>query len=308
MSKIAVTLTLVVYGVMGYRGMAAESAIDESGREGEKASRFAGPLADSYVRASELLKKHPHSLPPITQRVSMLTDFDAAFGSAHADIQRDVQLYVQSCVDVSGILLSYEIGPDRTRKALAHRMMYSCLPFSDVVPIPVAMSVLRRIDWQLDAEGNPVAESSRPEHRLRQVERMFALWRRIMSLVDPAWKEGDPNNVITTPRPKGGRYMPGIAPEGITEPDIRKEYEERLAQNNAKAVRNITQYRLRVNRDEWRTMMGIKITAMYARNVHISHEEGRMLRLLLHVYVHDAKVRAEVLAAASLPADEPNSR
>lgn len=208
----------------------------------------------------------------------------------------EVEQYVRGCYSCSLILTSLNLGKGGRQYVLCQKIIAGCLPHLDAVPSSLAMDVVSQMSYELDLELRRLNAGTLPAYRGIYVEKRLRIWSRIVSesVIDPSWDPDDrKNDVPMAVAPLGSKYPLGIPPEQVAEPEIRREYERRIAANFAKAERNHQQRQARGERDDWRKRLSRDLEHIY-RLAPVTNENLEALQALLRRQVLDEKLRKEL--------------
>jgi hypothetical protein len=253
------------------------------------------PIYDFIKEMRAAFADYSEARMPLEQRQAWAKRIGEVVAATRPKLSENVEQYVHACYECSVYLTSMNMGETRFR--LCQEIIVALLPYLDAVPVDLAMKVVQQMSYQLDLGAKLLTHDSSSAYRNVFVEYRLRVWRRIPPLIDPIWKADDPQNTVyMNMSPPGGKYPSGIAPEGIMEPEIRQEYEKRLAENHRRAERNSQQIHARQIRDEWlKGALRGDMVKLYEK-FPVTDEDWDTLKAYLQVYVTDAQVRQELYA------------
>lgn len=118
------------------------------------------------------------------------------------------------------------------------------------------------------------------------------------SMADVVDENFDFNNMpFSNIAPNGGPYPAGIAPENIQEPEIRKDYEERLAKNAKYAL----EYRLQRKLKKITSLSSVEINAFIIKSYHQAPRADIELVQLLEQYKYPEEENVKVFKSLDIP-------
>ena len=112
------------------------------------------------------------------------------------------------------------------------------LKYSDQIPIELEYEMVSKLQSRSAYLWGLKVEENWEKDRRDRVNQLFHLWNRLEKTIDPNFDFNDVNN-----RPKGNvpvpapNYIPGITPESIKDPKIRRKYEKAIEINKQKAFK-----------------------------------------------------------------------
>lgn len=172
------------------------------------------------------------------------------------------------------------------KQNIAIRTHFSLLGFSEVRPSALLA----------------MTDEDRQILRRAETERLMVLWDRMEATIDPNW---DPDELVyrNVQPPPGVDHPAGVAPEVITDPVLRAQYEKAIEENDRKVKRRNEQKSLR----EMRPSVIRSLAAYCAGAYGATPQDDAWLESVLARHVSDPEVRSQIMKAVQdrRHADEP---
>lgn len=146
--------------------------------------------------------------------------------------------------EISHAFSSYDFQ-NKLQYAQAVKLAKEILVMKEGVPISIKYEMVRKLRSRSSYIVADDQARGWARDRTERMEMILQFWRYVESNIDRTFDLNNPKN-----RPVGnvevaGRYFPGVSPEAIKEPEIRREYEKKLAANNLLAEKFNRQFELR---------------------------------------------------------------
>lgn len=145
--------------------------------------------------------------------------------------------------EISHAFSSYDFQ-NRDQYGQSVRLAKEILAIKEGVPISTRYEMVRKLQTRSSYILGAEKKESWERDRSERMKYVFDFWQFIEANIDRSFDLDDPANQPVGNVEVPGRYFPGTSPEAIKEPNIRKEYERRLAVNNLKAERFNLQFEL----------------------------------------------------------------
>jgi hypothetical protein len=260
------------------------------------------PLQD----LEQLLKELQNlSAIPVDERSKIAKKILAFSQKALGQVDSVSEQTIQKCYDGSTCLSSYSFSSnhlDLERLSLCQKIIADCLPYLDAMSLNSAMKVVGQMSACYDLQGQDLTASTVGAYRNIYLRYHLRVWERVAALpIDPTWHPNDPSNMVAGSMPPPcGKYIAGMPPEYIKEPEIRKKYEAMLEANHKKALRNSEQWRLRWIQEGYLLRLKRSIVHAYEMQpvIKVSPEDFEILKAYLRIYVSDEKLRKELFELA----------
>lgn len=263
------------------------------------------PDGDGSLNDLRTVEREAHQLfhkydgaPPRANLIALSAKMQKAFDADKPMMDASVIKFVRTCYKISTHLTTTDMGIGEKRFVLCQRLIAGCLPYASVVPISLEMKIVSQMSPNLDLEGNRLTEGTRPAYRREYAQKKLQVWKKLEAAIDPTWAPNDPANLVyMSIAPKGGNYLPGTPPERIVEPEIRKDYQQRIAENFRRSEKNLEQTTARRNKKYW-LKRALRRDMIWMYEGFVGKGDMEVLEALLRIYVSDKKLRKELFDAA----------
>jgi hypothetical protein len=136
------------------------------------------------------------------------------------------------------------------------------------------------------------------ESNLKWRNKKLELWlnaiQKAHSAIDPSLSVGGAPEINIAPKSAGGVvYDSGVDPKSIKDPDVREDYERRLAENSRKAQVYLRQHTLRQLEANWTTEMKAHVSGQYSG----SNSDKEEISSTLNAVIVDVHLREQLLGA-----------
>lgn len=260
-------------------------------------------VADQW---KELFDANPQAIPPLEKRTGLMHQTERTFTGTSPLIRDKVERFVRACYASSTELTTSEMGDSDERFRVCQRLIAGCLPYVDALPDRLAMDIVSQMSPRLDLDAKPLSADTISAYRNLYVEKRLRLWQRIVTRIEETWVSDDPANRVVSRVYPGLGYSWRTKREEISDPEVRKDFERRIAENHAKALRNTEQHEARLNRSHWLNhALRRNLSAIYTRGP-VTANDLEVLKAYLRIYVSDEQLRKELFEQAETGAKSPS--
>jgi hypothetical protein len=198
---------------------------------------------------------------------------------------RDRSAFLSFMSKACAVLSSYDLGDRGKQSVLLNQLAMTVLEGG-------GLALKNQMEFVEFLTRDPVGLDGEAWSKLRLAKTKLWLeaWRRVSGSIDPNFDFEDLPLMNVSP-PNGVALPPGISPESIRDPKLRRDYETAIVQNAAKATRFNEQYWLKNNAARFLGHVERYLINAYSR----PPDDLPGLDQLLSEYVADKDVHSRVL-------------
>lgn len=259
-------------------------------------------LSETLEDINRFFQKHRKLPIPVNQRSTILEALRVLPQKALDQNNLVSEQTIQKCSKCATYLSSNDLGLERL--AQCQKIIAGCLPYLDVVSTKLAIKLVGQMSSCYDLQGQLLTADSIPAYRNIYLREKLRVWERVAALpLDPTWDPFAPENMVflhVAPPSKNVEYMPGMPPECVKEPEIRKRYKAMIEANRKKMERHVEQRDFRDTQEDCLRNLKRSIVAAYKMRpiTEVSQEDFETLKAYLHIYVSDENLRRELFEIA----------
>lgn len=212
--------------------------------------RSQGRTDNLEARLDALSDSNSTTMKSTDERITELESLGKAIMEAWDDTRLDEygRLVLRLCDVIGGLQ-----GSSVRRIYLAQQFAMQSLDNSDKLDLVVECALLRYVQSARGADGKVLTGDALSQLRRRQVGLWLRALQRVESAVDPNFDINDPDYTgvgnVSVPGPGGPPA--GIAPDAISDPELRAKYKAAIEENRIKIERATSQVRARDLKTYW---------------------------------------------------------
>jgi hypothetical protein len=201
------------------------------------------------------------------------------------------EVYARLTARTCGALQAIDM-PDGRRLYLAQKFAREALVKDAGISVDARCDLVRHVQQEVDAQGKTLTGDALADLRREQAALWLDAWKRLEASIDKNWDPEDVPELNVMPPAEAG--LPGgVAPEQVSDPQLRARYVAAIEANRQKAARYKVQTTARKLQKRWVP----EAERFLIRSYMNTPDRVDELRTLLTKHLTDADARSRILDA-----------